>query len=101
MRHLQLVDRLRGHYHLPVDDGLGPLNGSYTFSRSFSGQPEIQLNAADRIEALESGQADFDLSTDDLIKQLRTPGYFMGLPDPYVPPIHEEAALYLEGLLNK
>lgn len=50
-RHLDLVDRLRGQYHLPVNDGTGPLNGSMTFSREFP-TPPIQKEAADEIEQL-------------------------------------------------
>lgn len=50
-RHLDLVDRLRGKYHLPVNDGAGPLNGSMTFSREFK-TPPIQHEAADEIERL-------------------------------------------------
>jgi len=50
-RHLDLVDRLRGQYHLPVNDGAGPLNGSMTFSREFPTSP-IHKEAADEIERL-------------------------------------------------
>jgi hypothetical protein len=50
-RHLDLVDRLRGQYHLPVNDGAGPLNGSMTFSREFP-TPPIQKEAAAVIEGL-------------------------------------------------
>lgn len=50
-RHLDLVDRLRGQYHLPVNDGAGPLNGSMTFSREFK-TPPIQHEAAAEIEKL-------------------------------------------------
>jgi hypothetical protein len=49
--HLRLVDRLRGQYHLPVNDGAGPLNGSMTFSREFP-TPPIQKEAADIIEQM-------------------------------------------------
>lgn len=49
--HLRLVDRLRGQYHIPVNDGAGPLNGSMTFSREFP-TPPIQKEAADLIEAM-------------------------------------------------
>lgn len=50
-RHLDLVDRLRGQYHLPVNDGAGPLNGSMTFSREYPTAP-IQKEAADLIERM-------------------------------------------------
>lgn len=55
-RHLDLVDRLRGQYHLPINDGAGPLNGSMTFSREFF-TPPIQKEAADEIERLRREKA--------------------------------------------
>ena len=47
-----LVDRLRGIYTIPVNDGVGPLNGSDTFTRTFEGLPPIQGKAADAIVEL-------------------------------------------------
>lgn len=47
-----LVDRLRGVYTVPVDDGAGPLNGSETFTRQFQGLPPIHEEAAVEIERL-------------------------------------------------
>lgn len=52
LEHHKLTDRLRGNYHIPVNDGAGPLNGSMTFSREFPVTP-IQREAAERIERLE------------------------------------------------
>ena len=49
-----LVNRLRGIYTVPVDDGAGLLNGSDTFTRKFDGLPPINEEAAKRIEQLES-----------------------------------------------
>ncbi len=52
---LRLVDRLRGIYTIPVNDGLGLLNGKDTFTPAepfFT--PPIQKEAASRIEELES-----------------------------------------------
>lgn len=50
-RTLNLVDRLRGKYVLPVNDGAGPLNGKTTFTREFE-TPPIQHEAAAEIERL-------------------------------------------------
>lgn len=50
-RHLDLVDRLEGNYHLPVNDGAGPLNGSMTFSRTFP-VPPIHKEAAAEIRKM-------------------------------------------------
>lgn len=47
-----LVDRLRGIYNIPVNDGAGPLDGKDTYTREFGTTP-IQSEAADRIEQLE------------------------------------------------
>lgn len=48
----ELVNRLRGIYTIPVNDGIGPLNGSNTFTRKFDGLPPIHGEAADAIEDL-------------------------------------------------
>jgi hypothetical protein len=37
--YVALINRLRGIYTIPVNDGAGPLNGSDTFSRKFDGVP--------------------------------------------------------------
>ena len=49
---LKLVDRLRGIYTLPVNDGAGPLNGEMTYTSHYPATP-INKEAADRIEHLE------------------------------------------------
>lgn len=46
-----LVDRLRGVYSVPVNDGAGPLDGKDTFTREFK-TPPIQHEAALEIECL-------------------------------------------------
>ncbi len=48
---MSLVNRLRGIYDVPVNDGAGLLGGKDTFTRSFA-MPPICLQAADEIEAL-------------------------------------------------
>lgn len=47
-----LVDRLRGIYTIPVNDGAGALNGKDTFTRTFKGLPPIQAKSADAIVEL-------------------------------------------------
>lgn len=47
-----LVDRLRGIYTIPVNDGAGPLNGSDTFTQKFEGLPPIHGHAANAIVEL-------------------------------------------------
>ncbi len=48
---LRLVDRLRGIYTIPVNDGAGPFNGSDTFTCEFE-TPPIQKEAAAVIDAM-------------------------------------------------
>ena len=50
-RRTTLVDRLRGIYTTPVDDGAGLLDGKDTFTVSYEPTP-INLEAADEIERL-------------------------------------------------
>ena len=52
---LTLVDRLRGIYTIPVNDGAGLLHGKDTYTQTFE-VPPINLEAADEIERL---RADF------------------------------------------
>lgn len=49
-----LVNRLRGIYTIPVNDGAGPLNGKDTVTRTFGNLPPIMGEAADAIETLEA-----------------------------------------------
>jgi hypothetical protein len=50
--YVALINRLRGIYTIPVNDGAGPLNGSDTFSRKFDGVPPINGYAADALYRL-------------------------------------------------
>ena len=50
-RRSSLVDRLRGIYTVPVNDGAGLLDGKDMFTRTFP-VPPIQLEAAEEIERL-------------------------------------------------
>lgn len=54
-----LLDRLRGVYTIPVNDGAGPLNGSMTFTRKFPTLP-LNLEAATEIERLRALLATHD-----------------------------------------
>lgn len=49
---IDLIQRLRGIYNIPVQDGCGPLNGSDTFTREFY-VPPISLEAAECIEQMQ------------------------------------------------
>lgn len=54
----ELVDRLRGIYTVPVNDGAGPLNGKDTFTQCFN-VAAIKHRAADEIERLREELADY------------------------------------------
>jgi hypothetical protein len=86
-RVLDLVDRLRGIYTLPVNDGAGLLDGSDVFKRTF-GVPPIRYEAADMIERLRAGG---DVDSHDLVLRLSEPADPLGSGAPYVVPIHAEA----------
>jgi hypothetical protein len=47
----ELIERLRGIYTIPVNDGAGLLDGKDTFTRTFD-VPPIQLEAADALARL-------------------------------------------------
>jgi hypothetical protein len=47
-----LVNRLRGIYTVPVNDGAGLLNGKDTYTKVFTGLPSINEEAAKAIEDL-------------------------------------------------
>lgn len=47
-----LVNRLRGIYTIPINDGAGDLNGQNTFTRKFDNLPPINEEAAKAIEHL-------------------------------------------------
>lgn len=64
-RESTLVDRLRGVYTVPVNDGAGLLNGKDTFTRAFEVAP-IQKEAADEIERLRSRIAKLESERDSL-----------------------------------
>lgn len=55
---LRLVDRLRGIYTLPVNDGQGELDGKNTYTREFW-VPPIHKEAAQHIEDLEATLATY------------------------------------------
>lgn len=52
-----LVDRLRGIYTIPVNDGCGLLNGKDTYTNTFT-VPRINHEAAEEIERLRKGLED-------------------------------------------
>lgn len=51
-----LVERLRGRYMIPIDDGCGPIDGSDVFVQEYEVGP-IQKMAANEIEQLRAANA--------------------------------------------
>ena len=88
---LQLVDRLRGIYHLPVNDGAGPLNGSMVFSRTYENKDPLQHRAALLIERLQAGEAVEWLEVNTLCMELIEPADPLGMGKLYLVPIRHEA----------
>jgi hypothetical protein len=66
-----LVNRLRGIYTVPVNDGAGLLNGKDTFTREFPVAP-IQQEAASEIERLESELTAAEKKVAYLLQHTRT-----------------------------
>jgi len=52
-----ICDRLRGLYRIPINDGLGPIDGKMTFDRQHE-TPPIQHAAAELIEELQMALLD-------------------------------------------
>lgn len=97
---LQLVDRLRGIYILPVNDGAGPLDGKMTFDRKYNSHPS-QVIAAAALEQLENGAPHTNVGIQVIIDDLLTPRDWLGLGlDPYVAPICLEAVEELKKFIS-
>lgn len=100
-----LVRRLGGVYAIPINDGLGPLEGEQIidgqpcFVREFPERPAIQLQAAEMIENLEAGLAVDCAEIFQLIEDLKIPADPVGMGRTYVVPIHLEAITRLREFL--
>ena len=81
-RRSTLVNRLRGIYTIPVDDGAGPLNGSDTFTREFTGLPAINEEAAKEIERLQSRVTELEAAIAEVFDVIDDK---LGDTDPSVP----------------
>jgi hypothetical protein len=77
----QLLDRLRGIYTVPVNDGAGPLNGSMTFTRRFPTLP-LNLEAAAEIVRLRADLAAAVERNVKLVDGIREFLEYMGDGDP-------------------
>jgi hypothetical protein len=100
-----LVRRLGGIYAIPINDGLGPLEGEVILDgqphhvRKFENQPEIQIRAAGMIENLEAGHAFNPDEIHALIEELKIPADPIGIGRVYIVPIHLEAIARLKEFL--
>lgn len=101
---LRLVDRLRGIYTMPVNDGLGLLDGKDTFTRDFSKEhnaPQEWIDAANLIERLDAGELIDGVEIQQTMTKLVAKKDWLGLGlEPYQAPIGIEAYEYLEDYLN-
>lgn len=100
-----LVRRLGGTYAIPINDGLGPLEGEVDidgqphFVREFPGRPEIQGKTAKLILALEAGEMTDAHQVLDLIEELKKPADPLGIGKMSIVPIHCEAIARLKEFL--
>lgn len=96
---LKLVDRLKGTYILPVNDGCGPLDGKMVYERVFKMDP-VQVITASVIEQLEAGKPYTKFAVQFMIDQLLEEKDWAGLGlKPYVAPINYEAIEVLKTYL--
>jgi hypothetical protein len=95
---LRLVDRLRGIYHMPVNDGAGPLDGSMIFTREFKPLTPLHNEAANMIERLEAGGKPEWLEVNNLCMALIQPMDPLGTGKLYVVPILQEASQHIYTL---
>lgn len=80
----EVIDRLRGNYRIPVNDGAGPLDGRDEFERLFPTSP-LALAAADIIESLvtNSNNGDYLFVSADYLTEVRDALEDLGAcPDP-------------------
>lgn len=97
---LRLVDRLKGNYILPVNDGAGPLDGKMTFERKYN-MDAVQIIAGAFIEQLEEGKPYTEFAVQFMIEQLLEEKDWAGLGlAPYVAPINHEAVEELRKYLT-
>ena len=100
-----LVRRLGGVYAIPINDGLGPLEGEVDidgqphFVRDFGARPEIQQRTATMIVALEAGEMMDAHKVLDLIDELKKPADPLNIGVKSIVPIHREAIARLKDFL--
>jgi hypothetical protein len=99
-----IANRLRGVITIPVDDGMGLLDGKDTFTRDFGDQGDLQNRAALLIESLLKREPFNPNAVQSVIDELMQPADPLGIGKMYVVPIRLTAAnllhLYLSALQN-
>lgn len=99
-----LTRRLGGTYAIPINDGLGPLEGEVIMD----GQPhfvrkhqssDIQQRAAKMIQALENNDLVWTHDILDMIEELKKPADPLDIGQLCIVPIHREAIARLKELL--
>lgn len=99
-----LVRRLGGIYDTPITDGCGPLNGKMVHTRDWNKQfprPQLHLDTAAMIVALEAGEEVDPEKIDLMIEELKKPADPLGINGTlFIVPIHCEAITRLKEFLN-
>ncbi len=97
-----LVRRLGGIYEIPITDGLGPIDGKMSVTRDFNEEfprPQLHLDAAKMILALEAGQEISQDEIEGMIEELKKPADPLGICGKlFIVPIHCEAIARLKEL---
>lgn len=102
-----LIRRLTGIYAIPINDGLGPLEGEQIidgvphFVREFHDNGRaLQLVAAGMIQRLEDGELPDTTQIENLIEELKKPADPLGMGRSYIVPIHREAIARLKEFIT-
>lgn len=102
-----LIRRLTGIYAIPINDGLGPLEGEQIidgqphFVREFDTSSRVvQHDAAAMIQRLESGEEPNVEQVQQLIEELKKPADPLGMGKLFIVPIHREAIARLKEFLS-
>ena len=99
-RSATIVNRLRGIYTIPVNDGLGLLNGKDTFTREFGNDSTVNELAARMISGMLHGETFKEDDVNRLCEDLLEPDDPMGIGKKYVVPIRKEAAELIRKLFS-
>ena len=96
-----IVNRLRGKIIIPINDGLGPLDGKDYFERDYGYQGDLQESAAQMLERLIQGEQIPWGEVNALCLELQKPDDPMGIGKEYIVPIRNRASWTIHEVRKK